>query len=156
MPSLPLEVLPAETRLACERLRDGLDDALGSELVALWTYGAATFPDCPAGLGDVDTHGVLAHAPSGETSRKIKAIHDGIEADLGMEWDSWYILERDMASAKPPKHALLEHLVDDAEMSFCDPQAVGAGGAGAGAGCRARGRSSRDPRADPRGRERCR
>ncbi len=114
MPSLPLEVLPAETRLACERLRDALEDALGPELLALWTYGAATFPDCPAGLGDVDTHGVLAHAPSGETSRKIKAIHDGIEADLGMEWDSWYILERDMASAKPPKHALLEHLVDDA------------------------------------------
>ena len=114
MPSLPLEVLPAETRLACERLRDALEDALGAELVALWTYGAATFPDCPGGLGDVDTHGVLTHAPGAETSRKIEAIHDAIENDLGIEWDSWYILESDVTSAKPPKHALHEHLVDDA------------------------------------------
>ena len=40
--------------------------------------------------------------------------HDAIEADLGIELDSWYILESDMTSAKPPKHALLDHLVDDA------------------------------------------
>ncbi len=114
MPSLPLEVLPTETRVPCERLRDALGDALGPELVGLWTYGAATFPDCPAGLGDVDTHGVLAHAPGDEVSTAIDAIHDAIATDLGIEWDSWYILERDAVSAKPPKHALHEHPVDDA------------------------------------------
>ena len=114
MPSLPIEVLPAEHRVACERLRDELGDALGPELVALWTYGAATFPDCPAGLGDVDTHGVLAQAPDDERSTTIDAIHDAIATDLGIEWDSWYILESDATSAKPPKHVLQGHLVDDA------------------------------------------
>ena len=114
MPSLPLEVLPAATRIACERLRDALGDALGPELVALWTYGAATFPDSPAGLGDVDTHGVLAHPPGRETSTTIDASHDAIATDLSIEWDSWYILESDATSAKPPKHALHEQLVDDA------------------------------------------
>ena len=114
MPSLPLEVLPAEARIACEGLRDALREALGADLVALWTYGAATFPDCPAGLGDVDTHGLLAHSPDQATSTAIDEIHDAIATDLGIEWDSWYILKSDATGVRPPRHVLRENLVDGA------------------------------------------
>ncbi len=114
MPSLPLEILPVAIRVACVRLRDTLRDFLGPELVALWTYGAATFPDCPAGLGDVDTHCVLAHAPDEEASAAIDGIHDAIATDLGIEWDSWYILESEVTGAKPPVHLLQGHPVDKA------------------------------------------
>ena len=114
MPSLPIEVLPPEARQACERLRDALLELLGPDLVALWAYGAATFPDRPLVLGDVDTHEFLARLPDQATGVAIDALQDAIAADLGIEWDSWYLLARDATGEWSPRHVLRENTFDGA------------------------------------------
>lgn len=112
--SVPLGELPPTVREACLRLRDGLTDLLGRELVALWAYGAATFPDRPNRLGDVDTHGVLVTPPDRDTASAIDELQESIAQDSGIEWDSWYILESDAREVQPPRHVLRADLVDDA------------------------------------------
>jgi hypothetical protein len=110
--TIPLESLPEEVRLACMRLCNELKDLLGPELISLWAYGAATRPDRPKRLGDVDTHGVLRSRPARHTAVRIEELHAAIARDLGIEWDSWYVVGKDARSAPPPKHALRENLVD--------------------------------------------
>ena len=110
--TVTLEALPEAVRLACARLRDGLHDLLGPELVSLWAYGATTRPDRPKRLGDVDTHGVLQNRPGVLIADRIDELHAAIARDSEIEWDSWYVLEEDARSAAPPIHALREELVD--------------------------------------------
>ena len=110
--SIPLESLPDDLRLACTRLRDELGSLLGPELVALWAYGAAIRPDRPRRLGDVDTHGVLRSTPDQHTAAKIDELHEEVARELGVELDSWYILEADARGAQPPRHAVQKELVD--------------------------------------------
>jgi len=112
--SVPLELLPNAVQVACVQLRDQLRQILGEELVALWVYGAVTFEDRPRRLGDVDTHAVIRQPLDPNTIRAIDELHTSTARDCGIEWDSWYILERDMASTLPPPHAFRENLVDDA------------------------------------------
>jgi len=107
-----LHDLPADLRLALTRLRVGLLKALGDDLVCLVAYGSATRPDRPRHRGDVDTHGVLRVAPDPEAATRIEQVHDAIAAEFGIEWDSWYILERDARRPEPPSHALRRDLVD--------------------------------------------
>jgi hypothetical protein len=95
MTSLPRESLPPAARIACETLKERLQEALGPELVALWAYGAQTFPDVPMRPGAIDTHALLSHNPDTRTAVLIDEIHDRIARDLGIEWDSWYILRKD-------------------------------------------------------------
>ena len=112
--AIPVESLPAEVRRACMRLGEELATLPGLDLVALWAYGAMTRPDRPRGPGDVDTHGVLGFRPGPHTVRRIDEVHDAIARDLGIEWDSWYILEEDARRAQPPRHAFREAYVDRA------------------------------------------
>lgn len=114
MTTLTPEILPPVARIACERLKENLQEALGPELLSLWAYGAQTFADFPKRLGDIDTHALLSHKPDIKTAAMIDEIHTRIATDVGIEWDSWYILKKDVASTHPPKHAFREHLVDDA------------------------------------------
>lgn len=111
---ISIDELPPAVREACARLSTGLSGLLGRDLVALWAYGAATFPDRPARLGDVDTHAVLAGRPDTDASIAIDRLHETIAEECGIEWDSWYILESDARKADPPRHALRTDLVDDA------------------------------------------
>ena len=110
--TVTLESLPEAVRHACVRLRDGLHDLLGPQLVSLWAYGAATRPDRPKRLGDVDTHGVLQNRQDTLIATRIDELHAAIGGDLQIEWDSWYVLEEDARNAAPPKHALRHELVD--------------------------------------------
>jgi hypothetical protein len=112
--SVDLDDLPPAARDACMRLRDGLTSLVGRDLVALWVYGAATFPERPARLGDVDTHGVLARRPDQDTSIAIDRLHETIADESGVEWDSWYILESDARKVEPPRQLLRADLADDA------------------------------------------
>ncbi len=75
-------------------------------MVALWAYGAATRPDHPRRLGDIDTHCLLRHRPARATAAMIEELQDAIARDEKIEWDSWYILERDAHGPEPPRHAL--------------------------------------------------
>lgn len=112
--SVPVESLPPTARAACERLRDGLAELLGPHLVALWAFGAATFPERPRRLGDVDTYGILARAPGPATVEALKRLHRVVSRDLSVEWDSWFVLEADAGGSAPPAHAFTDGAVDRA------------------------------------------
>lgn len=114
MTSVPLKELPREVSQPCIRLRDELIDLLGSDLVALWGYGAATFSDRPKKLGDVDTHALLTRVSDRHIATTIDRIHESSAQESGVEWDSWYILEADARGAEPPTHCFRADLVDDA------------------------------------------
>lgn len=111
---LPIAVLPERMQRVCARLREALVSRLGNELVALWTYGAATFPDRPARLGDVDTHAVLASRPDAGTLAAVQAIHRQLEDEFEIEMDSWVVLEADARGSEPPRHLLNPAWVDGA------------------------------------------
>ncbi len=104
--------LPPEARSVFEKLRDELVALLGDDLVALWAYGAAVSPEPPARLGDLDTHGVLARPPAPETAARMDEARRRIDAEHGVELDSWYILLRDALGTAPPAHLLNPQLVD--------------------------------------------
>lgn len=112
--TVPLGALPEAVQAACRDLRDHLLSILGKDLVALWVYGAVTFEDRPRRLGDVDTHAVVRSSLTPQTARAIDELHESIGRDWGVEWDSWYVLEADMASTNPTPHAFREGLVDQA------------------------------------------
>lgn len=105
--------MPPTAARALEELRVGLLDRLDDGLVALWAYGAATFPDRPKLLGDVDTHAVLRETPTPHMTASIRDLHDSIARRCEIEWDSWYILEADARRSTPPHHALRPALVDE-------------------------------------------
>lgn len=112
--TVPLEVLPKGIQAACRDLRNGLQPILGEELVALWVYGAVTFEDRPRRLGDVDTHAVVRSPVSPKIACAIDELHESTSRDRGVEWDSWYILERDAGGSAPPPHAFRVDFVDRA------------------------------------------
>ncbi len=82
--------------------------------MALWAHGAATQPDQPRRLGDVDTHCLLRGEPSRSAAEKVRAIHEAIARDQTIEWDSWYVLESDARRTAPPRHLLGEQTLDGA------------------------------------------
>jgi hypothetical protein len=104
--------LPVAVRLGWGALRDELVALLGENLVALWVYGAVAFEGHAFRSGDVDTHGVVREALPRDTCKAIGEVHASTSRDFGLEWDSWYVLERDMAGGRPPAHALHETLID--------------------------------------------
>lgn len=112
--TVELGALPLSARNACIQLRDSLESLLGDDLIALWAHGAATFPDPPNQLGEVDTHGILARHPTEETAAAIEQIHADTAGATNIEWDSWYVLEADARRSASPNHALRDGLVDEA------------------------------------------
>ncbi len=99
----------------CNALASGLRALLGEKLVAVYIYGAVTFPETTH-AGDVDFHVILATVPTDEERAAVLALHDNLAAaypPLGAELDGYYILERDARASAPPLHVLLPHLVDD-------------------------------------------
>ena len=110
--AVPLEALPEAVQAACRELRDGLAGLLGDELVALWVYGAVTLEDRPRRLGDVDTHAIVASPVEVPTAWAIDALHEATGRAHGVEWDSWYVHQADVASPRPPPHAFRAGLVD--------------------------------------------
>lgn len=103
--SVPLDEIPETARNAWLRLRDDLQHIIGEDLVAIWAYGGTTFPDRPLRSGDLDAHVVLSRAPDEATARSIDAAHERIAAELGVDWDTWYILAADARRSDSPPHA---------------------------------------------------
>jgi hypothetical protein len=103
--SVSLDRIPDVARIAWIRLRAELRAILAADLLAMWAYGGTTFPDPPRHPGDLDTHVVLARAPDEETARRIEAAHDALSRELGVDWDTWYILAEDAGKGESPSHA---------------------------------------------------
>jgi hypothetical protein len=105
--SVPLEQLPEVPRLAWTRLREQLIAILGDDLVAVWAYGGTTSVDGPPRSGDLDTYVILRRSPDAPTAQAIEDMQAAIAAEMGVEWDAWYILEEDARRPESPRHAYL-------------------------------------------------
>ena len=92
-------------------LRDGLRDILGDDLVAMWAHGG-TVASARSRQADLDTYVVLSRPPDEATRKRIEAVQDAIEADVGVEWDNWYILADDATQSRPPAHAFRDDRID--------------------------------------------
>jgi Domain of unknown function (DUF4111) len=103
--------IPEAARTAWLRLRDGLRDILGDDLVAIWAHGGTLASDQPR-QADLDTYVVLARKPDVPSVQAIEGLEDGIEADLGLEWDSWYITANEATQSRPPAHAFRDDRID--------------------------------------------
>ena len=100
-----LRDIPQVARTAWSRLRDELQAILGDDLVAMWAHGGTTFTDDPPGPGDLDTYVILNRPPDESTAQRIEDAHDAIAAELGIEWDAWYVLADDARQPEAPRHA---------------------------------------------------
>ena len=82
-----------------------------SDLVAIWAHGG-TLASAQPRQADLDTYVVLARKPDVPTVQAIEGLEDGIEADLGLEWDSWYITADEAKQSRPPAHAFRDDRID--------------------------------------------
>jgi Domain of unknown function (DUF4111) len=104
--------IPEPARTAWLRLRDGLRDILGDDLVAIWAHGGTVASTQPRRQADLDTYVIVARRPDAPTVLAIEQLHDAVEADLGVEWDSWYITADDASQSQPPAHAFRDDRID--------------------------------------------
>jgi aminoglycoside adenylyltransferase-like protein len=105
-----LERIPQSARSAWIRLRGGLTAILGDDLVALWAYGGTTSAPATAPIGDLDTFGVVRGSVDPATARAIEEAQANIEADAGVGWDAWYVVEADARRPGLPRHAWRDRL----------------------------------------------
>jgi len=106
--------LPEAVHAALVELRVRLLTILGDDLLALWTFGSATYEDRPKRFGDVDSYAVLRSPLKADVVRAVDDAHESTARECRIEWDSWYVLELDVRSSKPPSHALRGVLTDHA------------------------------------------
>ncbi|HEY2550773.1 MAG TPA: aminoglycoside adenylyltransferase domain-containing protein [Streptosporangiaceae bacterium] len=114
--AVPLESLPATFRAACVALRDGLRTALGSDLRALYVYGAAMFPETE-GHSDLDYHALVSRRPTADQQSGLQRLSDELARDhppYGAELDGWVILLADARRSAPPAHLVRTELRDGA------------------------------------------
>ena len=110
MPVAPDRV-PEPARTAWLRLRDGLLDILGDDLIAMWAHGGTLTSKEPR-QADLDTYVIVARWPDEATVLQILHLHEAIEGDLGVEWDAWYITADDAKESTPPGHAFRQDRID--------------------------------------------
>jgi len=103
--------IPEPARTAWLRLRDGLHEILGNDLVAMWAHGGTVASARPR-QADLDTYVVLARPPDTATVQSIEALEEAIEADVGLEWDNWYITADEATQSGPPAHAFRDDRID--------------------------------------------
>lgn len=84
------------------RLRTGLTELLGDDVVAMWLYGGQLAPG--GSTGDVDLHVIVRREPCAEELERIRELHEAICRDLAIpELDAWYVLLEEARSTQPPK-----------------------------------------------------
>jgi hypothetical protein len=118
--SIPLSDLPDLAARAGVRLRDEVLAVVGDDLVAVWLHGGTTFSDRPRRTGDVDVCAVIANVSADErrpaiwrtdpTSRpsRLFAAGDAIASDLGVTFDTMYLLEAEIHTGDLPVGAFWE------------------------------------------------
>lgn len=101
--SVALDDVPETARRAWTRLRDELVALLGDDLVAIWAYGGTTAPPISPRLGDLDTCVVVRRPIDPRTLQALETIQAAIASELGVEWDTWYLLEADARARELPR-----------------------------------------------------
>ena len=115
-PAVPLDSLPDTFRAACVALRDGLLAALGSDLRALYVYGATMFPETE-GATDLDYHALVSRPPTADQRAALELVRDELARDhppYGGDLDGWLILLADARRSAPPAHLVRTELRDGA------------------------------------------
>jgi Aminoglycoside adenylyltransferase, C-terminal domain len=103
--------VPEPARTAWLRLRDGLQEILGGDLVAMWAHGGTLASTQPR-QADLDTYVILARWPDEATVLRILHLQEAIEGDLAVEWDAWFITADDARGSTPPEHAFRQDRID--------------------------------------------
>ncbi|HET6745337.1 MAG TPA: aminoglycoside adenylyltransferase domain-containing protein [Candidatus Limnocylindria bacterium] len=112
-PSVSIDEVPQPARTAWLRLRDELQVILGDDVIAIWAHGGTTFTSDPPRSGDLDTYVILRSVDQRAAQRTADA-QDAIARDLGVEWDTWYVLAGDALRPDAPQHAFQEERRDTA------------------------------------------
>jgi Domain of unknown function (DUF4111) len=99
---VPLDQLPANFAAVWCRQRDELVAILADELIALWAYGARTFPDPPRSLGDFDTFAILERLPEQDLGRRVQSVQESIEQEHQITLDTKLVLFADAIGSEPP------------------------------------------------------
>ena len=108
--SIPIEGVPERARHAWTRLRDQLVSILGDDIVAAWAFGGTVSAPAHAPFGDLDTFVVVRQPIDDETARAIDEAQASIAEELGLEWDTWYVIETDAGRPERPPHAFRDRL----------------------------------------------
>jgi hypothetical protein len=103
-PGVSLDAISEPARTAWLRLRDALREIVGDDLVAVWAHGGTTFTSDPAHSGDLDTYVIVGRTGEGYAQRTADAQY-AIAQELGVEWDTWYVLADDAKRPEAPHHA---------------------------------------------------
>lgn len=107
--------VPDEIRGLCEAFLDGLNTALGRKLYGVYLYGAFAFPEGGV-TGDIDGHVILHDALNCSEKLALENLHATLAQDyppLGVGLDVYYILLEDARRVIPPRHQLLDDVVDN-------------------------------------------
>src|SRR5262245_37612148 len=110
MPVSPDHV-PEPARTAWLRLRDGLQEILGDDLIAMLAHGGTLTSTQPR-KADLDTYVIVARCPDEATVLQILHLHEAIEGALVVECDAWYITADDARGSRAPAHAFRRDRID--------------------------------------------
>lgn len=86
------------------KVRNSLLEALGSNLAAIWLYGASVF-EHP--LFDVDLHVLVRHQLTSEEWKVVENLHEDLVHNTPLDPDGldfWYILLNDARGTVSPRH----------------------------------------------------
>jgi Domain of unknown function (DUF4111) len=97
--------VPPVARTAWTRLSDELVAILGDDLVAAWAFGGTAAAPETAPFGDLDTFVVVRRAVDKRTADAIDEAQNAIGAEIGVEWDTWYVLDEEALRPEPIRHA---------------------------------------------------
>jgi hypothetical protein len=98
--------LPDAVVRCVDDLGDGLIDALGPRLVALWLYGAMTFPGSEDSITDIDFHAIVSEPPTDDEQAAIRRLYSELgerHGALGEEIDGFFVVLGDARRMEAPR-----------------------------------------------------
>jgi hypothetical protein len=110
--SVSLQDLPEPARIAWTGLRNELESILGADLVAMWAHGGTVAIEGPPRPADLDTYVIVRHRIDEPTAESIEGVQAIIAQHMGIEWDTWYVVEDDARRPDSPPHAWREERRD--------------------------------------------
>ncbi len=115
---LGLDQLPAEIRMVCTKLMDGLIAVLNDNIYGIYLYGAMVFPETRY-IQDIDFHVIVKRRLSDPEKEDIKKLHAEL-TELNEELphsedelDGYYILESDARKISIPWHQVYPDIADE-------------------------------------------
>lgn len=113
---------PEGIRGFCGAFVDRLMALLGEKLYGVYLYGGWAFPES-AQRGDIDFHVILREGLDETEKSALRDFHTALAQEfpslVGEGLDGYYILLEEARQTRPPRHELLEDVVDDSWALHC-------------------------------------